>query len=109
MAPTSGSYSGNEVLDGFSCSPLHEVSPCTLVPRSCAILPRPLVTVRRNQDPASSQQIEAAVGDVVENGFRHGRRREAAGRSAPANTCEDGEIFARDAAEAVYKGASAVQ
>ena len=34
-------------------------------------LPWPLCAVRRNQDPASSQQVEAPVRDVVENGVSH--------------------------------------
>jgi hypothetical protein len=35
-------------------------------------LPWPLCAVRGDEDPAASKQVEAAVGDVVEDGVSHG-------------------------------------
>jgi hypothetical protein len=39
--------------------------------RACS-LPWPLCAVRGDEDPAASEQVEAAVGNVVEDGVSHG-------------------------------------
>jgi hypothetical protein len=70
---TLGSYSGKVVFDGDSCIPLGLFSASQSTRHAVgSSLPWPLCAVRGDEDPAASEQVEAAVGNVVEDGVSHG-------------------------------------